>query len=73
MANISLGQYLPGDSIVHRLDPRTKILLMAVYIAIVFVVKVAAVVFLLPVVLLVGNLPVCARSSLLFPSPRSSP
>lgn len=53
MANISLGQYLPGDSIVHRLDPRTKILLMAVYIAIVFVVK-SLLVFLLPVVLLVA-------------------
>ncbi|MEZ4508478.1 MAG: energy-coupling factor transporter transmembrane component T [Eubacteriales bacterium] len=52
-ANISLGQYLPGNSIVHRLDPRTKIFLMALYIAIVFVVK-SLVVFLLPVVLLVA-------------------
>ena len=51
--NISLGQYLPGDSVVHRLDPRTKIFLMAVYIAIVFVVK-SLVVFLLPVALLVA-------------------
>lgn len=50
-ANISLGQYLPGESAVHRLDPRTKIILMAVYIAIVFVVKSLAV-FLLPVFLL---------------------
>lgn len=53
MANISLGQYLPGDSVVHRLDPRTKIFLMAVYIAVVFVVKSLAV-FLLPVALLVA-------------------
>ena len=52
-ANISLGQFLPGNSIVHRLDPRTKIFLMAVYIAIVFVVK-SLLVFLLPVVLLVA-------------------
>ena len=52
-ANISLGQFLPGDSAVHRLDPRTKILLMMVYIAIVFVVKSLAV-FLLPVALLVA-------------------
>ncbi|NLI53527.1 MAG: energy-coupling factor transporter transmembrane protein EcfT [Clostridiales bacterium] len=51
-ANITLGQFLPGDSAVHRLDPRTKILLMVVYIAIVFVVK-SLTVFLLPVVLLV--------------------
>ncbi|MDP3448807.1 MAG: energy-coupling factor transporter transmembrane component T [Eubacteriales bacterium] len=52
-ANISLGQYLPGNSVVHRLDPRTKIILMAVYIAIVFVVKTLPV-FLMPVVLLVA-------------------
>ena len=38
-ANITLGQFLPGDSTVHRLDPRTKILLMCVYIAIVFVLR----------------------------------
>ena len=50
-ANISLGQYLPGNSVVHRLDPRTKILLMSLYIAIVFVVK-SLPVFLIPVVLL---------------------
>jgi len=52
-ANISLGQYLPGNSVVHRLDPRTKIFLMSLYIAIVFVVK-SLLVFTLPVVLLVA-------------------
>lgn len=52
-ANISLGQFLPGDSAVHRLDPRTKILLMGVYIAIVFVVK-SLPIFLLPAALLVA-------------------
>lgn len=52
-ANITLGQFLPGNSVVHRLDPRTKILLMVVYIAIVFVVKSIAV-FALPVVLLIA-------------------
>ena len=50
-ANISLGQYLPGDSVVHRLDPRTKIILIAVFIAIVFVVKSLSI-FLIPIVLL---------------------
>ncbi|MBM6837224.1 energy-coupling factor transporter transmembrane protein EcfT, partial [Clostridium saudiense] len=24
--DITIGQYLPGDSFVHKLDPRTKIL-----------------------------------------------
>ena len=49
--NITLGQYLPFDSVIHRLDPRTKILLMIVYIALVFVVRSLAG-FLLPAVLL---------------------
>ena len=26
--DITLGQYYPGDSAVHRLDPRVKILLL---------------------------------------------
>ena len=34
--NISLGQYFPGDSILHRADPRTKIVLSAVYMIMVF-------------------------------------
>ncbi len=51
-ANISLGQFLPGNSVVHRLDPRTKILLMVVYIVIVFIVKSLAI-FLVPTALLV--------------------
>ena len=50
-ANISLGQFLPGNSSVHRLDPRTKILLMVVYIVIVFYVKTLWV-FALPTALL---------------------
>jgi energy-coupling factor transport system permease protein len=28
LRNITIGQYLPGDSLVHRLDPRTKITVM---------------------------------------------
>lgn len=41
--NISLGQFVPGDSIVHRLDPRTKILAMVAYIVLVFLVDSLAV------------------------------
>ncbi len=37
--NITLGQYLPGSSPVHRLDPRTKILLMVGYIVAIFLIK----------------------------------
>jgi energy-coupling factor transport system permease protein len=38
-ANITLGQYFPGDSAVHRMDPRTKILLGLAYITLIFLVK----------------------------------
>ncbi|NRZ99840.1 energy-coupling factor transporter transmembrane protein EcfT [Clostridium beijerinckii] len=27
LKNITIGQYLPGESFVHKLDPRTKILI----------------------------------------------
>lgn len=39
MNNITLGQYYPGSSPIHKLDPRTKILLMVLYIAVVFFVQ----------------------------------
>ena len=32
LKDITLGQYFPGDTIAHRLDPRTKLLLVIVYI-----------------------------------------
>ena len=51
-ADITLGQFLPGNSAVHRLDPRTKIFLMIVYIVIVFLVK-SLWVFAIPSLLLV--------------------
>ena len=37
--DITLGQYLPGNSPVHRLDPRTKILIIFAYIIVLFMVK----------------------------------
>ena len=39
LKDITLGQYYPGDSPVHRLDPRVKILLTLVYIILLFLVK----------------------------------
>ena len=36
LKDITLGQYFPGDTVVHRLDPRTKLLLTIVYIAALF-------------------------------------
>ena len=35
--DITIGQYFPGKSPVHRLDPRTKIILSLVYIVVLFV------------------------------------
>jgi two-component system KDP operon response regulator KdpE len=37
--DITLGQYFPGNSPVHRLDPRTKILCIIVYITLIFCIK----------------------------------
>ena len=39
LKDITLGQYFPGDSLAHRLDPRTKILLTVLYIAALFCAK----------------------------------
>ena len=36
LKDITLGQYFPGNSIVHRLDPRTKILYVILYIVALF-------------------------------------
>ncbi len=32
LKDITLGQYFPGDTVAHRLDPRTKLLLVVIYI-----------------------------------------
>lgn len=37
--DITIGQYFPGKSVIHRLDPRIKILLTALYIAMLFMPK----------------------------------
>ena len=37
LKNITLGQYFPGESFIHRLDPRTKLLATVALIAFVFV------------------------------------
>lgn len=39
LKDITLGQYFPGNSLAHRLDPRTKILLTVLYIAALFCAK----------------------------------
>ena len=39
LKDITLGQYFPGKTVVHRLDPRTKLLLLIVYIVALFLAK----------------------------------
>lgn len=36
LSDITIGQYFPGDSVVHRMDPRVKLILTFVYIIAVF-------------------------------------
>lgn len=36
LKDITLGQFFPGQSFVHRLDPRTKLLMLVVYIVALF-------------------------------------
>jgi len=39
LKDITLGQFFPGNTIVHRLDPRTKLILMIAYITALFMAK----------------------------------
>lgn len=36
MKGVSFGQYYPADSVIHRLDPRTKVILTVFYIVLTF-------------------------------------
>ncbi len=36
LKDITLGQYFPGNSVIHRLDPRTKLIMLVVYIVALF-------------------------------------
>ena len=39
LKDITLGQYFPGDTPIHRLDPRTKLILVVLYIVALFQAK----------------------------------
>ena len=61
LSDITLGQYFPTDSFVHRLDPRTKIIsLLAAMTALVFahsIFKLGISLFLLIVIIKISQLP----------------
>ncbi|MCI8573048.1 MAG: energy-coupling factor transporter transmembrane protein EcfT [Oscillibacter sp.] len=58
LKDITLGQYFPGNTTAHKLDPRTKILLVVLYIAALFTAK-----SLLAYGLLALTLAACVRVS----------
>lgn len=64
LKDITLGQYFPGNSPVHRLDPRTKILFLIAYIVALFSaanwVSYAAVFCFLAVTILISRIPLKA-------------
>ena len=62
LKDITLGQYFPGNTIIHRLDPRTKLLFTVLYIVALFSAKGG--------VAYAVSLPCCAPAS---PSPGSTP
>lgn len=37
LKDITLGQFFPGKSVIHRLDPRTKLVMLVVYIVALFI------------------------------------
>ncbi len=50
ISDITLGQFFPGNSIIHKLDPRTKIILSVIFIVTVFLAKNPATLLLLAIV-----------------------
>ena len=39
LKNITIGQFFPGDSIIHKMDPRTKLILVFMFVVGIFLVK----------------------------------
>ena len=53
LSDITIGQYFPGKSIVHRLDPRMKLVLIIAFIVVLFVVSSALSFLVLDVFLII--------------------
>lgn len=56
--NLTIGQYYPADSIIHRLDARTKILATIIYIVAIFLAK-GVVGYALSALLLIAMIKLC--------------
>ena len=63
MRDFTLGQYFPGNSPLHRLDPRTKLLAAIVYIVALFLavwfVSYGAVLLFLAILITISGVPLC--------------
>lgn len=61
LKDISIGQYFPGKSVVHRMDPRVKILLTIACIVLIFIVRnlfsFLLTIMFLSVIILVAKIP----------------
>ena len=53
LSDITIGQYFPGKSVVHRLDPRMKLVLIIAFIVVLFVVSSALSFLVLDVFLII--------------------
>ena len=53
LKDVTLGQFFPGDTVVHKLDPRTKLILVIVYIVALFSAKTYAAYAMVLIVLIV--------------------
>jgi len=58
LKDITLGQYFPGNTVAHKLDPRTKILLVVLYIVALFSAK-----GVLTYAIIAACLALCVRTS----------
>ncbi|NLF35108.1 MAG: energy-coupling factor transporter transmembrane protein EcfT, partial [Clostridiales bacterium] len=63
LKDITLGQYFPGSTIIHRLDPRTKLLCTTIYIVALFLAR-----SVLTYGILMGALVLCILLSKVKPS-----
>ncbi len=61
LRDITIGQYYPGDSVIHKLDPRTKLMATLIYILSLFVFRnvagFAAVTFALVFIIVLSQVP----------------
>ena len=39
LKDVTLGQYFPGQTPIHKLDPRTKLIFVLLYIIVLFLAK----------------------------------